>query len=432
MPRVFRQLYTRPIPADAERVTIRNKKGETVPAVRFRGSDGKTITAPVTTKGKNAGKSCRVVSPTWYGWVNSAAVPLCTNKTAAEIMLADLVRKAENAEVGIRDPFEQHQKRPLTEHLADYRRELEARGNAPRYISLVSSRLADLLSGCGFVFIPDLSASRVSDWLASLHDRPGRPAAELPPDQHLFTRAEVARLLGIKPDSVPPLVRRHRLAAEGQGKKRRFPRDTVEALQALQSQGVSVETTNQYLTHLKSFCAWLVKDRRTGENPIAHLEPGNAGVDRRHDRRELTAEELRRVLTAARDSASTFRGLDGRDRFHLYAVACGTGFRAGALASLTPESFDLDAETPVVTLAARWNKSRKTKEQPLPPTWRTCCATTSRTSRLGNPSGVGRGRGCAWPQTCCGSTWTRPASPTPSRGRTALCTPTFTRCGIRT
>src|SRR5262249_13794995 len=81
----------------------------------------------------------------------------------------------------------------------------------------------------------------------------------------------------------------------------------------------------------------------------------------------LDADELRRVLLAARDSTKTFRGLDGRARFHLYAAACGTGFRAGALASLTPESFDLDTDTPVVTLAAKRNKSRKPKAQPLPP-----------------------------------------------------------------
>src|SRR5262249_41555828 len=152
-----------------------------------------------------------------------------------------LVRKAELGKVGIGDPFEEHRKRPLAEHLADYHRELEARGNAPRYVALVASRLADLASGCGFVFIPDLSASRHMDWLADLRNRPGRPALQLPDGKELFTRAEVARLLGIKPHSVPPLVRRHRLAAEGTGKSRRFPRATVEALQGRQDQGVSIE-----------------------------------------------------------------------------------------------------------------------------------------------------------------------------------------------
>src|SRR5204862_2115495 len=108
-------------------------------------------------------------------------------------------------------------------------------------------------------------------------------------------------------------------------------------------------------------------DRRMPDNPLAHLEGGNVQTDRRHDRRELTAEELRRLLGMTRASLRAYRGLTGPDRFVLYATACGTGFRATALASLTPESFDLDAETPAVTLAARHNKSRKPKVQPIPP-----------------------------------------------------------------
>jgi integrase len=366
MPRVFRQQYTRPIPADAQRVTVTNKKGEKVVAVRFKGADGKTVTAPVTTKGKKAGQHCRVPSPIWYGRVSGERVPLCTNKAAAEIMLADLIRKAERGEAGMNDPFEKHNKRPLAEHVADYHRELEARGNATRYADLVTSRLGDLLDGCGFRLIPDLSASRVTGWLARLR-AVGRPRAELEHGKTSWTRKEVAALLGIKPASIPPVVRRHRLRAEGNGKARRYPRATVEALQDLVSRGASVATTNQYLAHLKAFCSWMAKDGRMAANPFLHVEPGNADVDRRHDRRELTADELRRLLGAARDSARTFRGLSGRDRFHLYATACGTGFRAMGLASLAPESFDLNGDTPTVTLSARRNKSRRLKVQPLPP-----------------------------------------------------------------
>jgi integrase len=318
--------------------------------------------------GTPGAKKVKKKSSKWYGRVPGSPrpVPLSTNKTAAQQMLAELVRKAELGRVGIVDPFEAHRKRPLAEHLQDYRRELEARGNAPRYVALVVSRLEALLDGCGFRLIPDLSASRVTDWLADLRQK-GGARATLEPGKEWFTRNEVAGLLSIKPFSVPPLVRRHRLAARGNGKARRYPRATVEALQDLQAPGASTATTNQYLTHLKAFCRWLVKDRRTGDNPVAHLEPGNEAVDRRHDRRELEAEELRRVLTAARDSGRTFRGLDGRDRFHLYAAACATGFRASGLASLTPGSFDLDTEPPTVTLAARHNKSRVLKVQPLPP-----------------------------------------------------------------
>src|SRR5262249_1130887 len=150
---------------------------------------------------------------------NPRPIPLSANKVAAQQILAELVRKAELGRVGIIDPFEAHRKRPLREHLADYRRELEARDNAQRYVDLVCSRLAALLDGCGFLFPPDLSASRAMDWLAALR-RTGKPRGNLPPDQEWFTAQEVARLLGVKPASVGAAVRRNRLEAEGNGKAR--------------------------------------------------------------------------------------------------------------------------------------------------------------------------------------------------------------------
>jgi integrase len=367
MPRVFRQQYTRPIPSDAKRVTIKGKNGKPDRlAVRFQGPDGKTVIAPLT----KGGDRCRVPSPVWYGQYTDSdgvrqRVPLCENKAAAEAMLGELIHKAGLGRVGIRDPFEAHRKRPLAEHLSDYRRELASRGNAPRYVGLVVSRLRSLLDGCGFVFIGDLSASRAADWLAELR-RKFRPRVELPAGQEWFTAREAGAVLGMKSLSVGTAVRRHRLEAAGQGKARRFPRATVEALQDRFTRGVSVQTTNDYLSALKSFGRWLVKDRRAADNPFVHLAGGNAKVDRRHDRRELEAEELRRLLAVTRASERVFRGLTGPDRFALYATACGTGFRASALASLTPESFDLSAELPTVTLAARHAKNRKTKVQPLP------------------------------------------------------------------
>src|SRR5437588_865899 len=40
---------------------------------------------------------------------------------------------------------------------------------------------------------------------------------------------------------------------------------------------------------------------------------------------------MRRLLAATRGSKRRLRGLDGEARFHLYAAACGTGFRAAAM-----------------------------------------------------------------------------------------------------
>src|SRR5205823_1299048 len=118
----------------------------------------------------------------------------------------------------------------------------------------------------------------------------------------------------------------------------------------------SPATSNQYLVHIQAFVRWLVKKKKARSNPLEDIEPANAEADRRHDRRALTAEELERVLTVTRASKHVFRGLDGEARYHLYFVGCLTGFRASALASLTPAHFDLDGAVPVVILAAREDK----------------------------------------------------------------------------
>jgi integrase len=110
----------------------------------------------------------------------------------------------------------------------------------------------------------------------------------------------------------------------------------------------------------------MVRAKRIGSNPLDTLSLLNVQTDVRSGRRELTADELRRLLDATRASGRMYRGLTGEDRFHLYLTAATTGFRANALANLTPAEFDLSADPPTVTLAARFNKSRKPKVQPIP------------------------------------------------------------------
>jgi gluconolactonase len=334
--------------------------------VRYKDADGRQVP-----KGTPGATRHEEQSSKWYGRVPGEARPrpLCRNRKAAEVMLGDLIRKAENASVGIGPgPFEKHHAHPLAGHLADFEAGLLAKGGTRKHALQVVARVKSLLDACGFAFIADFSASRVAEHLARMREagRPRRPLPPLDPAQESFTKEELARAVGRKPEAAAIVVRRRRLPVAGTRRNRLYPRATVLALRE-PGAGASVKTCNLYLDAVKSFCAWLVKDRRTADNPLAHLSGGNVKLDRRHDRRELEADELRRLLAATRASTRTFRGLTGEDRFHLYATACGTGFRAGGLASLTPESFDLDAGVPTVTLAARRNKSRVLKVQPLPP-----------------------------------------------------------------
>ncbi len=48
-------------------------------------------------------------------------------------------------------------------------------------------------------------------------------------------------------------------------------------------------------------------------------------------------------------------------------MAAGTGFRANELRSLTPESFDLAADPPTVTVEAAYSKRRRDDIQPIRP-----------------------------------------------------------------
>jgi hypothetical protein len=101
----------------------------------------------------------------WYakgipGHPPAKAFPLASDKSVAKVMLADLVRGAEKGEAGMVDPYEEHNKRPLLEHLADFETELRARGNGPTHVHDVIARLRALFTGCAFATLPDLSASK--------------------------------------------------------------------------------------------------------------------------------------------------------------------------------------------------------------------------------------------------------------------------------
>jgi integrase len=138
------------------------------------------------------------------------------------------------------------------------------------------------------------------------------------------------------------------------------------AVADLRNGRLSVQTCNFYLQAIKQFARWLVRDRRMGDNPLAHLERGNVKTDRRHDRRDLSRDELAALFAAAR-TGEAIRDISGPDRAMLYAVAVFTGLRASELASLTRSSFHLDDDTPIVTVEAAYSKRRRADTLPLHP-----------------------------------------------------------------
>jgi integrase len=282
---------------------------------------------------------------------------------ATEQLAIETERKVARQRLGYADPVEEHATRPLVDHLADYAAYLEGKGDTSAHVKLTISRIRAVLDGCGFVFPRDLDTSTVSAWLTTLR-RDGTPVAL--PDRADFTSGEVADLLGITGAALRAAVKRLNLPATGNGKARRLPRSAVETLVTEKTKGISPETVNHYVRALRGFGRWLLKSKRIGSNPLETLTLQNTAADTRRRRRELTVDELHRLLEATRTSNRTFRGLTGLDRYCLYLTAVSTGIRASALANLTPENFDLNAPSPAVTVPARFSKNRWTHTVPLP------------------------------------------------------------------
>jgi integrase/recombinase XerC len=357
MPKPFKPTRTYLLPANADLVDVLGR-----PHVRMK-ERGRTVVYRVSKDGTKYLKP----SKRWHFELREddgsvKRIKGFADLKATEQLAAEMERKASRARAGFFDPAEDQVRRPLAEHLDDYAAALEAKGNTLGHVRKTKACIASLFTGCGFVFVRDVDAGAVAEWLNVLR-RDATPLVV--PDGDEFKPRDVAKLLGVSGTAIGKAVKRLRLPpATGNGKARRFPRTTVEALVMRKARGRGPETLNHYVRAVRGFFRWLVRAKRIGSNPLDSLSLVNTSADVRRCRRELTAAELGRLFVAARDSATSFRSLTGRDRYFLYLVAAGTGFRANALANLTPADFDLDASS--VSLSARFNKSRKVKVQPLP------------------------------------------------------------------
>jgi integrase len=333
----------------------------TLPDGKYRTPEGKRVTS--STPGA---VRVETKSPTWWGRYTDAngqehQVKLSRKKEIARRMLAKLAGDAQLASVGIADPFAEHRARPLGEHVGDFAAYLRAKGNTEQHVRLTEARCRAILTGCDAEALEDLQPSAVLETLARL--RANAPArVELPADQKEFTKGEVVAVLGINEGSLWRMLRRAGWEGTGLGRARRFPRGAVEALQERYCRGTGVTSCNHYLTAIKGFTRWLVRDRRAPLDPLTCLSRLNGETDVRVERRTLDTAELAAFVRAAR-AGQPFRGLSGDDRAVLYQLAARTGLRASELASLSPASFDFAAR--IVTVEAAYSKRRRRDEVDL-------------------------------------------------------------------
>jgi integrase len=131
---------------------------------------------PIIIKDPKTGQKVKAWSKKWWGRLRDEngkekRVPLAADKTAAQAMLNELIRKMERRAAGVVDRFDEDRKKPIGQHLADFKRHLEAKKVSQQQVSLVAFRCGRIVEGCKAKFIGDLSASRVQTFLADLRDQ---------------------------------------------------------------------------------------------------------------------------------------------------------------------------------------------------------------------------------------------------------------------
>ena len=145
---------------------------------------------------------------------------------------------------------------------------------------------------------------------------------------------------------------------------------------------ISDKTKNYYLRECKSFCRWMVHDRRASENVLEYLRPLKINKGR-PSRRSLEPAEITRLFEATRAGGARY-GMEGHQRILLYRLALETGIRANEIRSLKVGSFDLKRRT--VTVAAPDTKNRKEAELPLRPRTAYLLAQEFKGKELENPA----------------------------------------------
>ena len=259
---------------------------------------------PIIMHDPETGERIKTKSRKWWGRYRDndgreRRVPLAGDKTAAQTMLNEIVKKVERQVAGLEDPFEKHLARPLARHVKDFVNYLRNKGNTECYARHTAQRLSSAIGACRFGKISDISASRFQAFLGDLR-----------------------------------------------------------------RQGFGITSCNHYLRAFKMFNRWLVRDRRTREDVVAHLSVMNSETDRRRMRRPLSPEEFERLLETTHD-APPIQHITGPDRVVLYILACYTGLRRNEIHSLTRQSFDLGCDPPTVTVEAAYSKRRRRDVLPM-------------------------------------------------------------------
>ena len=294
----------------------------------------------------------------WYYRVTDAdgvkrEVKGCPDRRATEEMARAAESEAARTRAGLIDPNAEARRRqagrPLAAHIDDWHAHLIAKGGTAKHASLFverARRLAAIVAGGGL--------------------------EEIDP-----------------PRSAPKAVRDGAATRKGGllGSARLFDLTSARAqaaLAVLKDGGRSLATCNHHRSAIRAFSRWAWRDGRTADDALIGLAGYNAKEDRRHDRRTLSVDELRRLIAAAH-RGDAYRRMTGPARALCYRLAVATGLRFSEIASITLASFALSGDSPSVTVAAGYTKNGEPATQPFPDDLATDLAPLVAATRPGCP-----------------------------------------------
>jgi integrase len=101
-------------------------------------------------------------------------VPGYTDKRATEQLAAQLEKEAARGEVGL-TPHGKHRRKPLSSHLADYRKVLQIKDDDPKHVRQTERAIISTLTASGAEFPADLNRERLESALARIR-REGKSA----------------------------------------------------------------------------------------------------------------------------------------------------------------------------------------------------------------------------------------------------------------
>ena len=128
---------------------------------------------PVTVKDQKTGKKTKAKSKKWWGKYRDASgvirrVPLATDKSAAQAMLNELVRKAEREKAGLSDPTDEQRKRPLSEHLGEFQAYLKNKGVTAKQVKECTTQIRKMIDDRKWTWINEISATGALEFLGQL------------------------------------------------------------------------------------------------------------------------------------------------------------------------------------------------------------------------------------------------------------------------